>query len=124
MWTRRLAAREEDFQQGLGCVAKLCDGKTYLCRAPGTLAWLEPLPSLVVEEFQGTHPAGTVGLHIHTLCPAHRERTVWHIGYQDVAAVGRLFATGRLDVERVVALAGPAVKQPRLLRTRLGGFDR
>jgi Na+-transporting NADH:ubiquinone oxidoreductase subunit A len=34
--------------------------------------------------------------------------------------VGRLFATGRLPVERIVALAGPSVAQPRLLRTRLG----
>ena len=29
-------------------------------------------------------------------------------------------ATGRLDVERVISIAGPAVKAPRLLRTRLG----
>ena len=48
------------------------------------------------------------------------ERSVWHIGYQDVAAIGHLFSTGRLDVERVVSLAGPAVQRPRLLRVRLG----
>lgn len=35
-------------------------------------------------------------------------------------AIGRLFATGRLDVHRVVAIGGPMVAQPRLLRTRLG----
>ncbi len=44
----------------------------------------------------------------------------WTIGYQDVIAVGRLFTTGRLYTDRVVALAGPQVEQPRLLRTRLG----
>jgi Na+-transporting NADH:ubiquinone oxidoreductase subunit A len=48
------------------------------------------------------------------------ERSVWHIDYQDVAAVGRLLCTGRLEVERIVALAGPGVQRPRLLRTRLG----
>ena len=40
--------------------------------------------------------------------------------YQDAMAVGRLFTSGRLPVERVVALGGPVVRQPRLLRTRLG----
>jgi len=45
---------------------------------------------------------------------------VWHIGYQDVAAIGRLFATGRLDVDRVISLAGPGAARPRLLRARLG----
>jgi Na+-transporting NADH:ubiquinone oxidoreductase subunit A len=45
---------------------------------------------------------------------------VWTINYQDVIAVGRLFTTGRLYLERVVSLAGPAVKNPRLIRTRVG----
>src|SRR5690606_32753035 len=40
--------------------------------------------------------------------------------YQDVIAIGKLFATGRLSTERIVALAGPQVSNPRLLRTRLG----
>jgi len=31
-----------------------------------------------------------------------------------------LFASGKLDVERVISLAGPSVQSPRLLRTRFG----
>ena len=51
------------------------------------------------------------------------ERTVWYLNYQDVIAIGKLFTSGRLWTERVVALAGPAVNRPRLIRTRLGaGF--
>ena len=61
------------------------------------------------ERFAGPHPAGTVGLHIHTLDPAGRGRLVWHVGYQDTLAIGRLFESGSIDVERVVSLAGPAV---------------
>jgi Na+-transporting NADH:ubiquinone oxidoreductase subunit NqrA len=38
-----------------------------------------------------TRPA-TAGTHIHFLSPVDLERTAWHIGYQDVAAVGHLFA--------------------------------
>ena len=67
-----------------------------------------PARGATVEEFAGPHPAGTPGTHIHLLSPVDPERSVWHIGYQDVAAIGHLFATGRLDVERVIALAGPA----------------
>jgi Na+-transporting NADH:ubiquinone oxidoreductase subunit A len=48
------------------------------------------------------------------------ERSVWYLNYQDVIAIGRLFTSGRLWVDRVVALAGPAIKRPRLIRTRLG----
>ena len=35
-------------------------------------------------------------------------------------AVGKLFTTGELYVERVVSLAGPQVKEPRLVRTVIG----
>ena len=54
------------------------------------------------------------------LDPVHREKVVWYIGYQDVAAVGQLFETGKLPVDRTIALCGPLVIRPRLLTTRLG----
>ncbi|MBI4557635.1 MAG: Na(+)-translocating NADH-quinone reductase subunit A [Candidatus Hydrogenedentes bacterium] len=115
-----MKGREADFERGLICVAKLTEGKTYLCKAPGSSAQSQPYNGVVVEEFEGVHPAGTVGVHIHFLDPVHRDKAVWHLGYQDVMAIGHLFATGKLDVRRVVSLAGPQVKKPRLLRTRLG----
>lgn len=64
------------------------------------------------------------GFHIHLLDPVDRNKLVWHLNYQDVAAIGKLFASGELDVERIVSLAGPSVKRPRLLRTRLGTSTR
>lgn len=115
-----LKGREDDFQLGLACVAKLCQGKTFLCKATGADI---PCPSdsgVIVEEFEGPHPAGAVGLHIHMLSPVGPEKVVWHVGYQDVAAIGKLCATGALDVERVISLAGPQVKRPRLVATRIG----
>jgi Na+-transporting NADH:ubiquinone oxidoreductase subunit A len=80
----------------------------------------EGIPRLKIIEFDGPHPAGLVGTHIHFLDPVDHKKTVWHLNYQDVIAIGRLFRTGRLSVERVIALGGPCVKRPRLLRTRLG----
>jgi len=111
---------EEAFEQGLICVARLTEGKTYLCKAPGSAITAGPYSGISIEEFTGIHPAGTVGVHIHFLDPVHRDKTVWHIGYQDVIAIGMLFTTGKLDWTRVISLAGSAVQQPRLLRTRIG----
>jgi Na+-transporting NADH:ubiquinone oxidoreductase subunit A len=114
----------EDFVNGLTVIARLTPGKVYVCKAPGAA-----IPShgskgtetsFTVAEFGGPHPAGLAGTHIHYLSPVNARRTVWHLGYQDVIAIGRLFTSGRLDVQRVIALGGPMVKQPRLIRTRLG----
>lgn len=115
-----MAGREDDFRRGLDAVSKLTDGKTYLCKMGGTAVAAGDAKGITVEEFNGPHPAGTVGVHIHTLDPVFREKTVWHLGYQDVIAIGELFRTGTLPVERIVSLAGPLVDRPRLLRTRVG----
>lgn len=115
-----IAPRREDFVRGLAALAALTDGPLFVCTSAD---WSLPLPALARlrhATFAGPHPSGTVGLHIHTLDPAGRNRLVWHAGYQDVLAIGRLFGTGLLDTERVVALAGPSVRSPRLLRTRMG----
>ena len=71
-------------------------------------------------KFSGPHPAGLPGTHIHHLHPVSRDRVVWHIGYQDVIAFGKLFVKGVIDYRRIVALSGYALNQPRLVLTRSG----
>lgn len=115
-----MEGNEDDFRLGLNCVAKLTSGSTFVCVKPGAKVPVSTQKGVRYEEFAGKHPCGTVGYHIHTLRPVNRDREVWYLHYQDVISLGRLFRTGRLDVERVIALAGPQVKNPRLLRTRWG----
>ncbi len=108
------------FQRGLTLLAKLVQGPVYVCTGPDTDCECpneEPFRHAV---FQGPHPAGLPGTHIHFLDPVSEHKVVWYIGYQDVMAIGKLFVTGRLPVDRVVALGGPKVEKPRLVRTRLG----
>ncbi|MCF1428226.1 MAG: Na(+)-translocating NADH-quinone reductase subunit A [Shewanella sp.] len=108
---------KDDFANGLTVLGKLTDGKVYLCKAAGADI---PAGDAQVEEFAGPHPAGNAGTHIHFILPASGKRTVWHVGYQDVIAIGKLFTTGELFTERVIAIGGPKAKAPRLLRTRQG----
>ncbi len=111
---------EEDFGNGLIVLSKLTDGPIYVTKSSGAAIPVPNNDRVRVEEFEGPHPAGLVGTHIHFLHPVSATRTVWHVGYQDVIAIGKLFTNGRLWIERVVSLAGPMVTKPRLLRTRLG----
>ena len=120
-----IAERQAEFAAGLNALTKLTEGPVWLCKAghaDGRTETLpgEDIPGVKTEAFAGPHPAGLPGTHIHKLDPVGPGRTVWTIGYQDVIAVGHLFLTGKLFTERVVALAGPQVKNPRLVRTRFG----
>ncbi|MGK9047044.1 Na(+)-translocating NADH-quinone reductase subunit A [Stutzerimonas chloritidismutans] len=113
-----IAEQPEAFEAGLKVLTNLA--KVFLCKAPNASLPGESLAKVQVESFNGPHPAGLAGTHIHFLDPVSASKSVWTIGYQDVIAVGNLFTSGRLSVERVVALAGPVVEQPRLVRARLG----
>ena len=115
-----LASRAADFETGVIALSRLCAGFTYVCTAVRSRIVVPAADRIRVEEFAGPHPAGTVGLHIERLDPVGAGRTAWHVGYQDVAAIGRLLSTGHLDVERVISLAGPGAVRPRYLCTRIG----
>lgn len=116
-----LSDKKEDFEAGLTVLARLPEkGKVYLCKAAGSSVSAGSAGGVETHEFQGPHPAGNAGFHIHTVDPADRERVVWHVGYQDVAAIGHFFSKGKLSMERVISLAGPQVGKPRLIRTRVG----
>jgi len=115
-----LQDREDDFVYGLKVISRLTTGKVYVCKAPDMVLPDADIENLSVESFRGPHPAGLVGTHIHFLDPVNRNKTVWHIGLQHVIAIGHLFTTGHIDVERVVSIAGPGVLDPKLIRTRKG----
>ncbi len=113
-----IRARSNDFNNGLTVLANLTAGKLYVCKATGVDM---PVANVAtVAEFSGPHPAGLPSTHIHLLDAVNINKFVWHLDYQAVIAIGALFTTGKLNVERVISLAGPTVKNPRLIRTRVG----
>ena len=111
---------ERYFVQGLQVLTALTEGKVFLCKAPNSMIPGSQLDRIAVATFDGPHPAGLPGTHIHFIDPVDASKTVWHIGYQDVVAFGNLFVNGKLSNERIVSLGGPAVKEPRNVRTQLG----
>jgi len=115
-----IAADAEAFAQGLQLLSQLGDGPIFVCTKPDSRIPCPADEPFRHATFSGPHPAGLAGTHIHFLYPVSEATTVWHIGYQDVIAIGRLFTDGRLPTNRVVALCGPKVGTPRLVSTRLG----
>jgi Na+-transporting NADH:ubiquinone oxidoreductase subunit A len=113
-----IADHKEDFARGLRVLARIA--RVVVCHAEGTQMPCNGLANISTETFAGPHPAGLAGTHIHFIDPVGAHRSVWYLNYQDVIAIGKLFSTGCLWTERVVALGGPMVSKPRLLRTRLG----
>lgn len=116
-----IAERQTDFENGLSVIKRLTEGKLFVTKASDASVSAGNSQA-EVHEFAGPHPAGLVGTHIHHLDAVDANKTVWHLGYQDVIAIGVLFTTGQIDSNRVISIAGPAATNPRLIRT-LAGAD-
>lgn len=118
-----IEAAVDDFVRGVNCLSRLSDGLLYVCCGDSPIQGLKQADFAVnvrLEVFSGPHPAGLTGTHMHFLSPVSPTRVAWGISYQDVIAIGRLLATGRLDPRRIISLAGPQVNDPRLIESRLG----
>ena len=107
------------FERGVEALAILTDGPVFVCQGAGA-DLIQGSERIRVARFEGPHPAGLPGTHIHRLLPASAKRMVWHIGYQDVVAIGDILMNGRYRSERVVARGGPTSAKPCLVETQLG----
>ncbi len=115
-----LAGRVDDLERGLRALRTLCEGPVRLCKPHLLHLPMDHVAEVETHAFDGPHPAGNVGLHMHLLAPVGRRQEHWHMGLQDVLAVGTLMDRDELDIGRSIGLGGPRVEHPRLLRTRIG----
>ena len=114
--------QEASFQKGLDVLSRLTDGQVHLGvhQIETTSAAFLQAKGVVVNHFEGPHPAGNVGIQIHHTQPINKGEVLWVLNVQDVIIIGRLFEKGILDARKVVALAGPEILNPRYYRVISG----
>jgi Na+-transporting NADH:ubiquinone oxidoreductase subunit A len=110
----------ENFAIGLEVLTRLTEGNVWLCTATNWDITLPGIERVQRAIFSGPHPAGLPGTHMHFLAPVDANNVNWHINFQDVTALGRLFGQGQIHTGRIVSLCGACVTEPRLVTTRLG----
>lgn len=104
----------DNIQTGINAVAKLTDGGVHVSLNADTFSGtpFHKLENVVMHTFSGKHPAGNVGVQIHHISPVRKGETVWTVSLLMLAAIGKLFNTGRYDVSRKIAVTGPAAADP------------
>lgn len=113
--------QESEISLGIEVLSKLTSGKVHVTLGTDTMAGaLTKIKGAVMHQIQGPHPSGNVGTQIAAISPISKGETVWTIGLQQVAMIGRLAETGRVDFSKKVALAGAMVKKPRYYKTISG----
>jgi Na+-transporting NADH:ubiquinone oxidoreductase subunit A len=119
---RAVAGREDTVRQGLEALSRLTEGPVFVVRAPGARIDAPELADRRIRfiDCGQRHPQGLPGIRIHAAFPAALDYPVWDLHIEDVAALGALVETGRLETTRLVNIAGEALREAVLVRTQIG----
>lgn len=109
-----LANDKANLQKGFDVLARLTSGKVHLSlNAKAENKVFEGLKGVEIHEFAGPHPAGNVGVQIHHIDPINKGEVAWTVSAQGVAMIGRLFATGKIDMTKTIVLCGSQAETPQ-----------
>ncbi|MEG2317237.1 MAG: Na(+)-translocating NADH-quinone reductase subunit A [Rikenellaceae bacterium] len=115
-------SQRADFEKGISVLSKLTSGNVYLganqTNSETTLSVAKG--NVVAQQFRGSHPTGCVGVQINHIAPINKGEIIWTVDAQAVAIIGRFFATGKVDMTKIIALAGSEVVKPQYCKTVYG----
>ena len=134
-----MQGKEEWLKKGLEALTQLTDGMLHVCCKPGqkiakTLDCFIVPPRkssdstlvndgkqrVTIHYIKGPHPSGNIGTQIAHIDPINKGEVVWTMNIQDVAVLGELVATGVYNPEKVIAVAGPDIKDPHYYHVKAG----
>ncbi|MCQ2177964.1 MAG: Na(+)-translocating NADH-quinone reductase subunit A [Bacteroidales bacterium] len=106
-------------QAGINAVRTLTDGPVHFSYNAADYATtaLNRIENVTAHKFSGKHPAGNVGVQISHISPIRKDETVWTISLAGLAAIGKLFLKGKVDLMRKVAVTGPMAIEPSYICT-------
>ncbi len=118
-----MQGKEEWMKKGLEALTNLTDGEVHVCFKPNQqlAKQLSIVNSqLSIHHISGPHPSGNLGTQIAHIDPINKGEVVWTMNLQDVAVLGELVTTGVYNPEKIIAVAGPDIKNPHYYRVKAG----
>ncbi|MDA9335518.1 Na(+)-translocating NADH-quinone reductase subunit A [Flavobacteriaceae bacterium] len=115
-----LTGKQAELQAAVTALSKLTTGKIHVSISKNSHSPFTNLEDVVTHNVSGPHPSGNVGTLINKIDPVNKGEVVWTITPQDLVIIGELLLTGKFNAERIVALAGSGIKEPRYLVTKIG----
>jgi len=115
-----LNGKEKELQAAVTALSKLTDGQVHVGVGKNSTSQFLKLQDITIHKISGPHPSGNVGTLINKIDPVNKGEIVWTVTPQDLVIIGELLLTGKFNAERIVALSGSSVKNPKYYRTKAG----
>jgi len=115
-----LAGKEAELQAAITALGKLTEGKVHVSVGAKSNSPLAGLNGTSLHKVSGPHPSGNISTQIAQIDPINKGEVVWTVTPQDLVIIGELLLTGKFNAERIVAVVGSVVKNPKYYKTIIG----
>jgi len=111
---------QDKIQTAIDVLSKLTDGEIHMSIRKKSDSTLSDLKNITIHNVSGPHPAGNVGTLINKVSPINKGEVAWTIALQDLILIGSVIESGKFSSERIVALVGSSIDNPRYIKTTIG----
>lgn len=113
--------KEQALQTAINALGVLTTGKVHLTIGKNSDASVfAKLKNVELHKAYGPHPVGNVSTQIAKISPINKGERIWVIRPEDLVVIGEFLNTGKLNLQRVVAVCGGQVENPKYIRTKYG----
>ncbi|MDE6120442.1 MAG: NADH:ubiquinone reductase (Na(+)-transporting) subunit A, partial [Muribaculaceae bacterium] len=107
-----------DYEAGVALLSLVTKGKIYV--AYGSDYTDGMLRGAEMVEVSGPHPAGNAGVQAANISPVNKGETIWTLDLPTLGRIGRLSQGKGFEPCTFVAVTGPEVSTPGIVRTIIG----
>ena len=111
---------QDKIQTAINFLSKLTEGEIHMSVRKNSNSELSNLNNITIHNISGPHPSGNVGTLINKVSPVNKGEVVWTISLQDLILIGSVIESGKFSAERIIALVGSSVENPRYIKTLIG----
>ena len=111
---------KETILKAITILSKLTNGSINISLRKESDSFLRGLSDVVIHNVSGPHPSGNLSTIINKVSPISKGDVIWTLNLPDLSIIGKALLVGKFSAERIIALAGSSVSNPKYIKTLIG----
>ena len=111
---------KESISKAISILSKLTSGSINISLRKESDSFLRELNDVIIHNVSGPHPSGNLSTIINRVSPINKGDVIWTLNLPDLVLIGKAFLELKFSAERIIALVGSSVSDPKYVKTLIG----
>ena len=111
---------KESICKAVSVLSKLSNSPINISLKKESESFLRGLNGVTIHNVSGPHPSGNLSTIINRVSPINKGDIYWTLNLPDLSIIGKAIIEGKFLAERLIALSGSSVLNPKYVKTLIG----